>query len=499
MDRKIKMPLVQRLHEYVQAKPVRLHVPGHKGYLTKPTEPAVTYFQSLLPIDVTELAGLDDLHAPESVIAKAQSLAAQCFAAEHTYFLINGTTVGNLAMVLGTLEPGDYVFVQRNSHKSIFNALALVKARAVFLEPELCPTFGVPIGLTVEEVRKGLEQYPQAKAIILTYPNYYGMAMPLRDIITLAHQHNLVVLVDEAHGAHFGQYPSLPPSAMHLGADVSVQSTHKMLGSLTQTSMLHIQGSRVDREEIEYYLRCLQSSSPSYPLMASLDLARAMLESMDRTIWERSLAAYTYLREEIGRLAAYTISGAGPVEGSPWGVSQDPFKLIIQSKGDVSGYQLQEELAALGIYTELADPLNVLCTLPLVHNQEWNTLLLQALSKLVTKSKVKSAEQKLEKRKYPPQQQLSCVPMEIIKQKDMELLPLEQAIGRQAAEMIIPYPPGIPVLFPGEIISQEIVTYIQQLHQLGATIQGKGKVPISQILVKKKYGKKTSNKQVNGR
>ena len=484
MDR-ITLPLVERLHQYAQAKPVRLHVPGHKGYLSEHAHPYTAYFQSLLPIDVTELAGLDDLHAPESVIKEAQELAARCFQAERTYFLINGTTVGNLAMVLATLEPGDYVFVQRNSHKSIFHALALARARAVFLEPELCPLFGVPIGLTVEAVQKGLKEYPQAKAIILTYPNYYGMAMSLGEIISLAHQHNLVVLVDEAHGAHFGQHPGLPPSAMQWGADVSVQSTHKMLGSLPQSSMLLIQGSRVAREELEYFLSCLQSSSPSYPLMASLDLARYLLERLEPATWEKSLQAYRHLREEIEHLGAYTLSGEGPVEGSPWPVSQDPFKLIIQPKGNLSGYQLQEELAALGIYTELADPFNVLCTLPLVANEQWNTLLLQALSKLVHKHIVNGEKQRKKKSKPYSQKKLSCVSMEMIREKDKERLPLEKAVGRQAAEMIIPYPPGIPVLFPGEIISQEIVSYIQELHRLGATFQGKGKAPLSHILVKK--------------
>jgi arginine decarboxylase len=242
-DKRMKAPIFDTLLSLKDQQNARYHVPGHKGgafFLdrAKPT------FGSMLEIDVTELSGLDDLHDPQEIIAEAQQLAASCFYADQTYFLVNGSTVGNLAMIMAILQKGDRVLVQRNSHKSVFHALAMVEAEAIFLQPEGCPTFKVPVGVTLDQVKEAFNYYPQAKALVLTYPNYYGMALEIKEIIQYAHQQGAVVLVDEAHGAHFGQHRALPPSAMQLGADVSVQSTHKMLGSMTMASMLPCTGKK---------------------------------------------------------------------------------------------------------------------------------------------------------------------------------------------------------------------------------------------------------------
>lgn len=490
-------PLFDKLKTFAEDKPVRFHVPGHKGghdFLDQ----AAAYYASLLPLDVTELTGLDDLHDPQGVIAEAQGLAASCFHAERTYFLVNGSTVGNLAMLMGTLQQGDQVFVQRNSHKSVFHALAMTQAEAIFLEPQMCPTFSVPVGVTVQQLKEGLKQFPQAKALLLTYPNYYGMAFPMEELIQTAHEHGLIVLVDEAHGAHFGQQASLPLSAMQLGADVCVHSTHKMLSSMTQTSMLHIQGNRVVKEDVEYFLHSLQSSSPSYPLMASLDIARAQLQSMRAEKWRSSLQAYASLRSEIALLHTIRISAAGKVKDHPLGIVQDPFKLIIQPRSDVmSGYQLQRVLEEENIFTELADGYNVLCTLPLIVDESWNERLLRALKKITKK------EQDLgQAHKYKPtrsdhinfrylmdldKRKLISVPMSVIRSEQKEEVPLERAVDLRAAEMITPYPPGIPLLLPGEVISKEIVEHMDLLQKNGAYFQGKGRTPLEQIQVLKNH------------
>lgn len=499
----VRIPLLEKLDQYVQADPVRFHVPGHKGLSSFLHPLAEPYYSSLLSIDVTELSGLDDLHAPQSVIKEAERLAATFFQAEETFFLINGSTVGNLAMILGSLDRGAQVFVQRNSHKSIFHALTMLEAEAIFLEPSICPNFGVPIGISTEQFGAALNQFPQAKAVILTYPNYYGMAAPIQEMIALAHEHDMLVLVDEAHGAHFGLHEALPPSAMQLGADLSVQSTHKMLGSLTQTSMLHVQGSRVNRADLAYYLQSLQSSSPSYPLMASLDLARAQAKSITPREWQQTIAAYIDLGRELEQLSSFYISGvdeasgAGEFNGDIQGMVQDPFKLIIQPrKLSLSGYQLQQALEAEGIFVELADPLNVLLTLPLVVQEEWNQRLVQALATIQEQEHHRRDTDNDTKDKYlqfikeyelnrSEEQRFTSVQMGMIRHEQKEQLPLNQALGRVAAEMITPYPPGIPILFPGQTISQEIMEQILFLEHFGASFQGRGN-KVGHISVKKR-------------
>lgn len=506
-------PILEGLLSYKEQQTARFHVPGHKGSWEGVPSSYRDPFVSVLGIDVTELSGLDDLHAPQEMIAEAQRLAADCFQAEQTYFLVNGSTVGNLAMILATLERGEQVLVQRNSHKSVFHALTLVEAEAILLEPAVCPTFQVPLGLELETVQEALKLYPRAKALILTSPNYYGMITPdLQQIITFAHEKGCVVLIDEAHGAHFGQEEALPRSAMQVGADASVQSTHKMLSSMTMTSMLHVQGERIDRTEIEYYLHTLQSSSPSYPLLASLDVARLQLQQLRAQDWLEMIQQTIQLRHSLVQLRSYTVSNVGLDEGKQQYTS-DPFKLIIQPRWGLSGYQLQERLEEHGIYVELADPLNVLLALPLWAQHSWGTRLVQALvdiakdseygipianrgegvlmegankssralfhSKAVGQTRPKkenSTEANAIKAALPhrwSKNKIKTLQMRKYKRKELEEISMEQAEGRRIAEQILPYPPGIPLCLPNELITAELISEIKMLQQQGAYFQGK--------------------------
>jgi arginine decarboxylase len=468
-------PIFNILSKYAEEKTVRFHVPGHKGG-TCFVDRAKPFYEKVLDIDLTEITGLDDLHHPEGIISRAQELAASCFFADKSYFLINGSTVGNMAMILGTLQRGDQVLVQRNSHKSIFSALALAGVEAIFLEPESCPTFMVPIGIHINVIKKALQHYPNAKALVITYPNYYGMAPNNKEIIELAHNHGLLVLVDEAHGAHFGQHNSLPEAAMQLGADISVQSTHKMLSSMTMTSMLHIQGKRVMRDDIELYLNTLQSSSPSYPLMASLDLAREQIQMMPSEQWETALEDYTVLRTAIYTLG-YTVSPAQKMTINKKIVRMDPYKLIISPTWELSGYELQAKLESYNIFCEMSDPFNILMTLPLKPIADWSQHLVQVLS-IIAKDKHKVGNR--ESIRKIPVGIVEPVPLQSIQmrlfrthEKKEEYLP--HSIGKRAAEMILPYPPGVPILVPGETISEEAVEKIVVLQQFGAYFQGKNK------------------------
>jgi arginine decarboxylase len=491
-QKKVEAPIFNALTQFKEQTCARFHVPGHKGGVFFSTR-AKPMFASILDIDVTELSGLDDLHDPQEMIREAQELAATCFNADQTYFLVNGSTVGNLAMILATLQKGDQVIVQRNSHKSIFHALALAEVEAVFLQPIMSPQFGVPFGVSLDQVQEGFIQYPQVKAVVLTYPNYYGMASAIKEVIQYTHDQGAIVLVDEAHGAHFGQHAALPPSAMQLGADISVQSTHKMLGSMTMSSMLHVRGSRVDQRDLQFFLRSLQSSSPSYPLLASLDLAREQLQRMDVAEWKRALSEYEGLREQISSTKMYHVSQ--PIKEGNYSLKiqmlethMDPFKLIIQPSWGMSGYRLQSLLEDAGIYLELADPQNVLLTLPLYAQQEWNRRLADELWRIAKrygpivdeeKNEIVSSHSQLSKQDSPP----TNIQMKIYKSSEMKEVPLHQAGGERATEMITPYPPGIPILIPGEEITQNIINYIYSLQHSGAYFQGKGKNKFNTILV----------------
>lgn len=488
MEKKIAQgaaPLFQALVDYHNRNTSRFHVPGHKGYLF-PSQ-AKPFFEAIATLDVTELSGLDDLHGATGVIMEAQKRAAETFFAEHTYFLVNGSTVGNLALILSVIQKGDTILVQRNAHKSVFHALALAEAQAVFIQPELCPTLGVPIGITPYALRAALDTYPTAKALFLTAPNYYGQRLDsAREIIELAHKYQLIVLVDEAHGAHFGQHKSLPSSAMQLGADAVVQSTHKMLSGMTMSAMLHIQGKRVAQSDLENTLQMLQSSSPSYVLMASLDLARAYVDQMTSDMWQEGLEANQRLAKAVEAMGYHVSKSTQEVKNmqsySSNGVEQDPYKLVIQASF-CTGFELQAVLESEGIFSELADPLNVVLTLPLQPNEAWNRKLLTSLEHIRYSTKASGAYQPtyIPESAYP-EVVSEAVQMRVVKEAEQEESILDVAIGKRAAEAIVPYPPGIPLCFVNQVITAEHIKQIRYYEESGARIQGKA-LPLQSIKV----------------
>ncbi|WP_202081423.1 aminotransferase class I/II-fold pyridoxal phosphate-dependent enzyme [Caldalkalibacillus salinus] len=482
-----RAPILEALLQHDQERRARFHVPGHKGGHVF-DHVGYEIYDSLLRIDLTELTGLDDLHDPHGIIAEAQQLAAGVFHAEDTSFLVNGSTAGNLSMILGTLNKGDKVLVQRDGHKSVFHALAMAEVEAVVISPKMSDIFHIPLGLTLQQVKEAFRLHESIKAVILTTPNYYGVSIQqLEAIISYAHRHNAAVLVDEAHGAHFGQHPALPLSAMKSGADVSVQSTHKMLSSLTMTSMLHIQGSRIPREDIAHYIHSLQSSSPSYPLLASLDLARLQLQQISEQDWHHYIRATEKLKNDIHKTERYMVMGLGTQEeGIP---VCDPFKLTIQPVFNISGYDLQQELEARSIDVEMADPYNVLLTLPLVPHEDWSGALLTALKDIATQFQKKpyrsvralsGQDASFLKDMYTDER--STFQMKTYKQHEIESVHIEEAEGRRIGEMMTPYPPGVPISIPGEVVTRDMLQTIQALQTAGAYFQGKNR-PIQMIRV----------------
>lgn len=475
-----RAPLYETLQQDYFQRASRYHVPGHKGGRGFSQETA-GLLKDIMKIDYTEVNGLDDLHHPEGIIKEAQELAALCFGAEHTYFLVNGSTVGNLAMIQTMCQRNDLLLVQRNVHKSVIHGLMLAGARAVFLSPQTDVATGLPVGVDEEELSHALDTYPEAKAVLLSNPNYYGMGIDLKRIADRVHSYGKPLLVDEAHGAHYGFHPDLPQSALAAGADVVVQSTHKMLTALTMGSMLHIQGNRIDRERLAFYLSVLQSSSPSYPIMASLDWSRRLLHREGARLFNEGLNSVRALHEEMLNFPVFDTLEEG--YHSKACESLDPFKVLIwDATGTLSGFRLQQELEERDCLVEMADPRHVLLLYSLASSQSDTDKLLQALAEITDKFSLDKKENSRDTANIegtpfipplsaPVSFDCSLLPS---RQRKKEHMRLEEAAGYRSAEMIIPYPPGIPVLYPGELITKDIIRYLKLLSDEGAKFQGSG-------------------------
>lgn len=468
----MKRPLVQRLIEFNEQQPISFHVPGHKHGAISGLPKAI---RNMLPFDMTEVNGLDDLHQPEEVIKEAQEELQKLYQSDASYFLVNGSTVGNLAMIYATCHAGDEVLVQRNAHKSVFNGLELVGAKSILLSPEWDEYSKTATFVALETVQKGLELYPNAKAVILTSPTYYGIVDEnLENLIGYCHQKNIPVLVDEAHGAHFITHPLFPKSALDCGADVVVHSAHKTLPAMTMASYLHVKSSLVSNKKVNKYLRMLQSSSPSYVLMASLDDARAYAASYEDVDYE-------VLQRERQDLIDHLHTHDGLIVKEV----DDSLKLLLRAEG-YSGFQLLRALEEFNIYVELADPYQVLLVLPLIKLRDS-----YSFSEMMPKFGqalhwLKEMEQEDSSIVMLPNQNLVTELVyhpEQLEEFRAEWVDFINAIDKVAAETIIPYPPGIPLMIAGERISKEAIENLKALIEMKARFHGELDVGAQQLLV----------------
>jgi arginine/lysine/ornithine decarboxylase len=463
MNNQLTTPLYDVLIEHVKKKPVSFHVPGHKnGVLYQPE--ANHYFRQVMQIDATELSGLDDLHSPEGAILEAEALLADLYQTKKSYFLVNGSTAGNLAMIMTACEEGKKVLVQRNCHKSILNGLSLAKADPVFLEPEFNQEWKVPSGISIETIKESIKLYPEATALILTYPNYYGMGYELQEIIKEAHLHQIPVLVDEAHGPHFIIGDPFPPSALQLGADVVVQSAHKTLPAMTMGSYLHVNSCLINGSRVKEYLAMFQSSSPSYPIMASLDLARKYLASYKQQDLTFLLSKIEHFKEELAKIPAIKMldyNGHG-----------DPLKITIQSRCGLSGFELQSRMEQVSIFTELADPQNVLFIFPLL--KEGQSFLVEETVLKIKEALAGLSVHDIQEEIELDSQKIStlAIPFKEMGNLEVKEVHISGAEGEVAGETIIPYPPGIPLLMKGERITIEKLDQLNRLLKSGARFQG---------------------------
>ncbi|MBT2571541.1 aminotransferase class I/II-fold pyridoxal phosphate-dependent enzyme [Planococcus sp. ISL-110] len=466
-----RRPIVDALIQHQNRQPISFHVPGHKhGILSGlPKE-----IQSALHYDLTELTGLDDLHYPEEAIKDAQLLLAEAYGAKESFLLVNGSTVGNLAMIHAACKEGDVVIVQRNSHKSIFHALELARVRPVYVSPQWDDRSMTAAGVSFKAVEAAIEAYPEAKAVVLTYPNYYGMVShELQAIIALCHEKDMAVLVDEAHGAHFQAGSPFPVSSLALGADVVVQSAHKTLPAMTMGSFLHIGSVRVDVKKIRKYLQMFQSSSPSYLILASLDDARSYLQNYSQPDIRMFIEKRDRFLSSLRMIPHLTV-----VE------SDDPLKIMLRVDHH-SGYQLKQQLEQAGIEVELADLFQVLLIMPLL--KQWHVYPFAEIRSRLKEAVLGLEGEARQEAKLAVQQQLDVTVPELsfeeIDLADQEWISYTQIIGRIAAGMVTPYPPGIPLMVAGEKWTLNKVEELMNYLASEAQIQGDHRLESKQLPV----------------
>ena len=462
-----RAPIMEALQEHRAARVVPFDVPGHKQGRGNP-ELVAFLGRACLEADVNSMKPLDNLSHPVSVIKQAEDLAALAFMAAHAFFMVNGTTSAVQSMILSVCKRGDKIILPRNVHQSVINALVLCGAVPVYVNPRTNDRLGIALGMSLQDVRCAIERYPDAKAVLINNPTYYGICSNLESIVDLSHKAGMTVLVDEAHGTHFYFGDDMPKSAMAAGADMASISMHKSGGSLTQSSLLVI-GPRMNKGHVRQIINLTQTTSASYLLMSSLDVSRKNLALNGKAIFKRVTDLATYARKEINQIGDYYAYGHELTNGDTI-YDFDPTKLSIFTLDmGLAGIEVYEILRdEYSIQVEFGDVGNILAYLSIGDRERDVERLVSALSEI-------RRRYKRERSDLIPMEYISpevvCTPQEAF-YADKQLLPIEQSAGHICAECVMCYPPGIPMLAPGERITKDILEYIRYMKERGGTLTG---------------------------
>lgn len=479
----LHMPLMKAMLKYKDENIYPLHTPGHKGgrgmaqALRSELEPAI-------PMDVSLMSELDDIHEPTMYIKEAQELAAKTYGSDACFWAVNGTSQAIHAMLMTALKPGEKLLLPRNAHRSVAGGLILGGIDAVYLEPEFDEGFGMQTQVTPEAVKAALESDNAIKAVLLTSPNYYGIAAKVEQIADICHARGVVLLVDEAHGPHLGFSDLLPKSALQQGADACAQSTHKIVGAMTQCSMVHFMGQRLDLQRAADVMSILTTTSPNYFLMASLDAARAQLQAHGAVMSELACEAALRLRNLCKEFAGLRV-----MEQQDCGdLALDMTKVTVNfANWGISGVEAGEIFRSHKVAVELVDAENVLF---LVTYADMDKGFAEGLER------IRQALLYMEQHKRPCQEHAKAMKAPkteaVMSLRDVfnstkESLPLAEAVGKVCAEQVSFYPPGIPVLLPGERITDDIVAYCQRQRALGLPVSGPADASLTNIRVLKDF------------
>lgn len=469
-------PLLAAMMKYVNDGVIPFHTPGHKQ--GKGMHPILENLlgRPTLALDLALMEELDDLHEPHGPIKHAQDLAAQLYGADHSFFSVNGTTGAIYAMILTIAGPTDKIIVPRNAHRSIIGGIILAGAVPVFMQPEVDVSLGLAMGVTPETVEQTVKDHPDAKGVLIINPTYYGVATDLKKIVDIVHSHNMAVVVDEAHGPHLMFGDGLPVQALDAGADICAQSTHKIIGALTQCSILHCREGRISVPRLKAMLQLVQSTSPNYILLASLDVARMQMATEGRTLINRSVVLAQKLRAEINKIPGLYCFGEEMI-GNPGVYSLDPTKVTVTVKGlGMKGAEAERILRhEYKVQVELSDMYNVLFLITLGDGEQEVQAVVDALTDMAKRfhgtRDFSAVEDIYMHTRYP------LLPKQVISPRralfgHTRTMPFKQSAGKICAEIVTFYPPGIPLLCPGEMINTDIIDYCARLQDAGLHISG---------------------------
>jgi len=439
-----KLPLIEGVLKYVEENNLSLCMPGHKGTLGFLSTPeGRRLYEKFINCDITEVDGVDNYHHPEGIIKDSQELLSKFYESKKSYYLVNGSTSGNLAMIFSSFNEGDEVIVERNCHRSIFNGIIMRKLKPIYIKNKINKEYNAPLSIDMEHFLCLLRENKNAKGIILTYPNYYGVCADLELIVKKAKEYGMKVLVDSAHGAHFGMHSKLPESAVKLGADMVVMSSHKTLPSLTQTAYLHV-GEEVDIGKVDFYVSAFTTTSPSYMLMCSMEYARFYLEEYGKTDYE---ALIRRSEEYKGKIEAETIVRILPSE---------PTRYVLNLPKGYSGSKLFNYLKLKGITAEMCDNSNVVLIFS-PFNDENN---FKKLYKTLMECDFQGLMEEYKEVLTINIPESKMMPFQVM-EKQKSKVSLKEAEGKVSAVNIVPYPPGIPVIMMGEIIDKYCINMIE--------------------------------------
>jgi arginine decarboxylase len=466
-------PLFSGVVSHAKKNPIQFHIPGHKKGVGMNPDFRQFIGDNALSIDLINIGPLDDLHHPKGMIKEAQQLAADAFGADYTFFNVQGTSGAIMTMIMSVCGPGDKIIIPRNVHKSISSAIIFAGAIPVFIHPVMDKKLGISHGITTSSVKTALEQNPDAKAVVVINPTYFGVAANLKDIVEVAHSFEVPVLVDEAHGVHIHFHEDLPMSAMEAGADMAATSVHKLGGSMTQSSVLNVKGKMVSPKRVQTVISMLTTTSTSYLLLASLDAARKQLVLHGEEMISKAITLAHKARTAINQTPGLYCMGEEILGDEESTYDFDPTKLLIHVRDlGLSGFEVENWLREkANIEVEMSDLYNILCLVTPGDTEENIDALIAALNKLTTLTTESNRKITPVSIELPNIPRLAMTPRDAF-YSETELVPFDQSAGRIIAEFIMVYPPGIPVLLPGEIISEDNLNYIMYNKEVGLPVQG---------------------------
>lgn len=477
-------PLFDALMEYVNRDTLPFHVPGHKQGVGADEE--FKNFMGINPfkIDVTVFKLVDSYHHPTGPIKKAQELAADAYGSDACFFSVHGTSGAIQAMILSVVGAGDKIIVPRNVHKSITGGIILAGAIPVYMQPELDKKLGIANGVAPETIRETLEANKDAKAVLIINPTYYGVSTDIMQIADIVHEYDIPLIVDEAHGPHLNFNKKLPMSAMEAGADICAQSTHKIIGALTQGSLLQVNSKRINVHRVKQVINLMHTTSPSYILMASLDTARRQIALHGEELLDKTIELSNYVRREVNKIPGFYCFGE-EILGKDGAFAFDPTKITITCRDlGITGYDLDMILDnKYHIQMELSDLYSVLIVGSFGDTPEGMERLLSALREISDDYYGKGTP-KADFIDIPPIPEQIQIPNEAFNSVKTPVR-IKDSVGMISGEFLMAYPPGIPVLCPGEKISKEIVDYVQNLKDAGLYVQGTEDPEVEYILVVK--------------